>query len=93
MRDPVEAFDTLMQRLRDEEDVPSGEWDPLSALADERFTTFRALWDRMPASRRLELLDTLYDEAVEHAHLDFTPIWRPLRHRTSARNAAPREGS
>jgi len=76
MRELVEAFDILMQRLRDEEDVPSGEWDSLSALADERFSTFRDLWDRMSPSRRLELLDALYDEAEENAHLDFTPIWR-----------------
>src|SRR5919199_3226173 len=75
MRDPVEGFDNLIQRLRDEEDIESGEWDPLSALADERLTTFRALWDTMGPSQRLSLLDALYDEAEEDAHLDFTPIW------------------
>src|SRR5579885_1571069 len=76
MRDSVEAFDRLIERLRDEEDIPRGEWDPLSALADERLVAFRALWDSMGPSWRLGLLDALYDEAEDNAHLDFTPIWQ-----------------
>jgi HEAT repeat protein len=71
----MEAFDELLERLRDDEDIPSGEWDPLSALVDERYTAFKALWESLGASRRLALLDSLHDEAEENAHLDFTPIW------------------
>jgi len=71
----VEAFDDLLERLRDDEDIPSGEWDPLSALVDERYDRFKSLWDSMGPSRRLDLLDSLHDEAENGAHLDFTPIW------------------
>jgi len=71
----MEAFDSLLERLRDDEDIPSGEWDPLSALIDERYDAFKALWDSLGPARRLALLDTLHDEAEENAHLDFTPVW------------------
>jgi len=69
----MEAFDSLLERLRDDEDIPSGDWDPLSALVDEKYAAFKSLWDSLGPSRRLALLDSLHDEAENNAHLDLSP--------------------
>ncbi|HEY7063282.1 MAG TPA: HEAT repeat domain-containing protein [Chloroflexota bacterium] len=67
---------TMLDQILDGEEVPSAAWEHLSALADEREASFRALWETLTPSQRLGLLDSLHDETELDAHLDFTPIWQ-----------------
>ncbi|HLH22381.1 MAG TPA: HEAT repeat domain-containing protein [Chloroflexota bacterium] len=72
----MDEFRTVLDQILEGEDIPSGTWEHLSALADEREASFRGVWDSLTPSQRLGLLDSLHDESEQDAHLDFTPIWR-----------------
>ncbi len=72
----MDDFRAVLDQILEGEDVPSAAWEHLSALADDRAASFRALWDTLTPSQRLGLLDSLHDESEIDAHLDFTPIWR-----------------
>src|SRR4051812_36210732 len=72
----MDDFQSALDQILEGEDVPSGAWEHLSALADDRELSFRQLWDTLTPSQRLGLLDSLHDESELDAHLDFTPIWR-----------------
>jgi HEAT repeat protein len=72
----MDDFRSVLDQILEGEDVPSGAWEHLSALADEREASFHDLWNTLTPSQRLGLLDSLHDESELDAHLDFTPIWR-----------------
>jgi len=72
----MDDFQSVLDQILEGDEVPSGAWEHLSALADEREISFRQLWDTLTPSQRLGLLDSLHDESELDALLDFTPIWR-----------------
>jgi HEAT repeat protein len=70
-----EKFRQALRKIEDEETLDSAEWEALSALVDERLARFQALWERLPVTRRLDLLEAFHAQSEEHAYLDFTPVW------------------
>src|SRR5215217_1388243 len=71
-----EVFENTLAKIEDEEELDEGGYEALSMLVDERLAAFRALWERLPASRRLDVLEELAEQSEEHAYLDYTPIWQ-----------------
>jgi HEAT repeat protein len=72
----MDDFRTLVDQILEGETVAPAAWEHLSALADQRYDTFRTLWDSFGPTQRLDLLDSLHTESEVDAHLDFTPIWQ-----------------
>jgi HEAT repeat protein len=68
-------FRQALRKIEDDEPLDRAEWEALSALVDDRLAQFRALWDRLPVTQRLDLLEAAHAQSEEHAHLDFTPLW------------------
>ena len=78
------TFRQALHKLEVDEPLDREEWEALSALVDDRLGRFRALWERLPVTQRLDLLEALHEQSEQHAHLDYTPIWNLGLHDSAA---------
>ncbi len=74
-----QEFDSLLVQLADEsQPVRSIDIFPLSDLARERLPDFQAAWHALSASRRLELIGAMVEQAETNIHFNFHVVLRTL---------------
>ncbi len=77
----TQEFDSVLVRLADgSRPVRSINISPLSDLARERLSDFEATWHALSASRRLELIREMVEQAETNIHFNFHAILRTLLH-------------
>jgi len=75
----TQEFDSLLLQLADESrPVRSIDIFPLSDLARERLPDFEAAWHALSASRRLELIGEMVEQAETNVHFNFHAVLRTL---------------
>lgn len=75
----TQEFDSLLVQLADESrPIRSIDIFPLSDLARERLPEFEAAWHALSASRRLELIGAMVEQAETNIHYCFHAILRTL---------------
>lgn len=74
-----QEFDRLLVQLADESrPIRSIDIFPLSDLARERLPDFEAAWHALSASRRLELIGEMVEQAETNIHFNFHAVLRTL---------------
>lgn len=75
----TQEFDSLLVQLADESrPIRSIDIFPLSDLARERLPDFEAAWHALSASRRLELIGAMVEQAETNIHFCFHSVLRML---------------
>ncbi len=81
----MQELDSVLAQLADESrPIRSIDIFPLSDLARERLVDFEAAWHALSASRRLELVGEMVEQAEANIHFNFHAVLRMLLHDSEA---------